>query len=889
MTPRPPDVPRRLLTAVLGDRPAASTILGDLHEDFVHRWRTRGPLRARLWYAREAALMALDLALHPTAGRPARDPMSDSSAGALRQDAFYAFRALRRSPGFVALTAVIMGLGIGAVTAAYSVVKPLLVAPLPVQSPERLVWIQNEAEPGNNSLSAVTSRTSNLRDFRERTRSFTGITGYNAFSDQQVYTLTGDGAPEPLRGFGVAGDFLDVLGVEPALGRSFTEAEAGDDGPAAVLLSHGFWMRRYGGDPSVVGRTLSLNEVPTEVVGVLPAAFDFASIFKPGTTVDVLLPFAVSDLTDRWGNTMFFIGRLRDGVTPEAAQAELDATVAALEEEQPDRWGLGADVSRLQQHIAAPFRSSMVLLVGAALTVLLIVGVNVSNMLLARTPGRAKEVAVRKAMGASRRRMVRQLLLESTGIALLGGLLGTALAFAATRFVAGTSGIEVPMLDQVRVDGSALLLGVAVALATGLVVGLVPALQVAEGGEADVLRAAGRGHSGGRRARRLREGLVVAEMALACVLLVAGGLLLRSFRAVMEVDLGFTPENTVAWQLNPSRDFESLGEISGFYQSMADRVAELPGVTSVGLIDALPLGRNRTWGFRVVGGDPDRDDATGGLYPHMVNPGYLASLQIPVVEGRDIAPWDTEESARVILINASGARMLFPDGSALGQRILSGGADVDWEIVGVVEDVRHLSPELDPGVEVYFPMAQRWAYGTMDMVVRSPNPVDVLAPQVAELLTTLDPGMPTRDYWTMEGTLREVVSPRRFILQVLTGFAGVALLLAALGIYGVFACSVAERAPEIGIRMALGASGPRVVGGILGRTVVLAIAGIVLGSAVSLGVSDLLGSLLFGVESTDPLTFAGIWLVLLAVATAAGAVPAARAARMRGLRALRAE
>ncbi|HSM03370.1 MAG TPA: ABC transporter permease [Longimicrobiales bacterium] len=816
--------------------------------------------------------------------------MNDSFFGALRQDAAYAFRALRRSPGFVVLTALIMGLGIGAVTAAYSVVNPLLVAPLPVDAPERLVWIQNEAGPGNNSLSAVTSRSSNLRDFRERTRSFTGITGYNAFSDQQVYTLTGDGPPEPLRGFGVASDFLDVLGVQPVLGRGFTLAEGrNDDLSTAIVLSHGFWQRRFGGDPGIVGRSLTLNEVPREVVGVLPAEFDFASVFKPGATVDFLIPFPVSDATDRWGNTWFFIGRLQDGVTPEAAQAELDATVAALEEAQPDRWGLGAEVSLLQDHIAAPFRTGLMLLVGAAVTVLLIVGVNVSNMLLARTPGRAKEVAVRKALGASRGRMMRQLLLESTGIAVIGAVLGAVVAFAATRFVAGTTGIQVPMLEQVQVDASALLLAVAVALGTGLVVGLVPALQVSEGGEADVLRAAGRGHSSGLRARRLREGLVVAEMALACVLLVAGGLLLRSFTAVMDVDLGFTPENTVAWQLNPSRDFESLAEISGFYQSVADRVAELPGVTSVGLIDALPLGRNRTWGFRVVGGDPEQDDATGGLYPHMVNPGYLESLQIPLAEGRDIAPWDTGESARVVLINASGARMLFPDGSALGQRILSGGSDVDWEIVGVVEDVRHLSPELDPGVEVYFPMAQRWAYGTMDLVVRSSTPVEVLGPRVAELLATLDAGMPTRDYWTLEGTLREVVSPRRFILQVLTAFAGVALLLAALGIYGVFACSVAERAPEIGIRMALGASGPRVVRGVLGRTVGLAVAGIVLGSAVSLGVSDVLGSLLFGVESTDPLTFGGIWLVLLGVAVAAGAIPAARAARMRGVRALRAE
>jgi predicted permease len=805
-----------------------------------------------------------------------------------RQDLGYAARSLRKNPGFVLLTAAIVGLGVGALTAAFSVVKPLLVAPLPFENPGALVWIQNEAGPGENSLSAVTSRTSNLIDFRERARSFEAITGYNAFSEQSVYTLTGIGEPEPLRGFGVAHDFLDVLGIEAAVGRGFTLAEGRWDGPDAVILDHGFWQRRFAGDPGVVGTSLTLNGTPHEVVGVLPPDFDFASIFRPGARVDLLVTWPIAPETDRWGNSSFFIGRLRDGTTPDAAQAELDAIVTALQEDQPDRWGLGAEVRPLQSHVAAPFRSSMLMLLGAAGAVLLIVCVNVSNMLLARVPGRSREMAVRTAFGASRGRMIRQLLLESTGTAFLGALIGAGLAWIVVGFVAGSNGIQVPLLDQVRVDASALGVAAAAALLTGLVVGLVPALHVAGGGEAGILRSGGRGHTGSRGSRRLRESLVVAELALACVLLVAGGLLLRSFQAVLDVELGFEPARTVAWQLNPSRSFESLGETANFFRLAADRVAEVPGVEAVGLTDALPLGRNRTWGFQVVGGDPDLSQVTGGIYPHLVDPGYLPSMDIEVREGRNLASWDTGESAPVVLMNASGAAALFPEGGALGQRILTGGGQ-EWEIVGIVEDVRHLSPELDPGVQVYFPITQLWDYGTLDLLIRTSVPEDVIAPRVAEALQEVDPAMPVRDHWTLEGQLREVNSSRRFILQVLVAFAGVALILAALGIYGVLAVSVAERGPEISIRMALGASGPEVVKRVLGRTVILAAVGIVIGTVVSLGLSDLLRSLLFGVEATDWVTFGGIWFLLLGVAVFAAAVPATRAARMRGIRALRAE
>ncbi|MBW3552673.1 MAG: ABC transporter permease [Gemmatimonadetes bacterium] len=803
------------------------------------------------------------------------------------QDGVFALRALRRSPGFVLFTAIVIGLGVGAATAVFSVLKPLVLAPLPFEEPEELVWIANEADPGESSLSAVTSRSGNLRDFRERSRSFEGITGYNAFFEQAAYTLTGTGEPARLVGLGVAHDFLEVLGVRPLHGRGFVEEEGQWGGPRAVILTHGFWRGRFEADPGIVGRAIILNDLPRTVVGVLPATFDFPSIFTPGKHVDFLVPFPISAETDRWGNTLSMVGRLRPGVSAGEAQADLDAVIANLEREQPERWGLGAEVTPLQAHIAGPFRAALLLLATAAATLLLIVCVNVSNLMLARSPGRAREVAVRKAFGATRTRVARQLMLEALGISLAGAAFGAALAWGATSLVARTAGIQVPLLHAVRVDGWALAFAAGVAVLTGLLIGLVPALQVTEGGEASVLREASRGSSAGRGARRLRETLVVAEVSLACVLLVAGGLLVRSFRAVLEVDLGFDPANAVAWQLNPSDDFESRAEESAFYAVLTERVVSLPGVEAVGLIDALPLGRNRTWGFSVVG-VPDEEDTDDPVFPHMIDPGYLEAMRIPLVAGRNVASHDTDQSPPVMLMNESGARRVFGDEDPLGRRIRLGGSE-EWEVVGIVQDVRHVSPETGPGIQMYMPMAQLKDFSTMDMVVRSRLPTEQVAAAVSATIAEVDPAMPTREFWTMSSRVQRAVSARRFTLGVLSAFGAAALLLAGLGIYGVLAQSVAERRAEIGIRMALGASTPAVVRSVMGRTLVLAAGGIAVGAVLSLGSTRLLGSLLYGVSATDPATFLGMALILLLVAAVAGGLPAARAARTRGVRVLRAD
>jgi predicted permease len=654
-----------------------------------------------------------------------------------------------------------------------------------------------------------------------------------------------------------------------------------------VILSHGLWRRRFASDATVVGRSLTLNDRPHTVVGVLPPSFDFSSVFSPGVHVDVLLPFPEIAAGDPGfqGNRLHLLGRLRPGVTAEAAQAELDAILAALEQEQPDRWGLGADVTPLQAHIAGPFRPALLLLAAAAATLLLIACVNVSNLILARSPGRARELALRKALGASRGRLVRQLVLETLMISLAGAALGSSLAWGVTRVVSGQEGIRIPLLDGVGVDGPALLFAVAVAVLTGLLAGLVPALQVAEGGEASVLRDSGSGKSAGRRGRRLRETLVVAEVTLACVLLVAAGLLVRSFRAVLAVDLGFEATNAVAWQLNPSLTFGSHRERADFFAALAERVAAVPGVERVGLSDALPLlGSNRSWPLSVVG--VPEDDTRNQVFPHVVDAGYLPAMRIPLLEGRNISGDDTEQTQPVVLMNASGARRVFGAERALGRRLRSWG-DWEWEVVGIVQDVRHISPEMDSGIEVYFPLAQMPDCCPQHLVVRSQLPTTQVAAAVRIALHDMDPSMPTRELWTLQSTVDRALSARRFTLAVIGAFGAAALLLAGLGIYGVLAHSVAERAPEMGIRLALGASAPALVWSVMARTLVLAGMGTVAGALLSLMSARLLGSLVYGVAATDPATFLAGALILLGVAAVAGVVPATRAARTRGLAALR--
>jgi predicted permease len=847
--------------------------------------RMRGARSARWWYWCEAIALSVSSAttrlvdwIRPHPGTKTLDKIMANSFGTygITRDVRHALRAFRREPGFFGLAMLIVGLGVGAGTAVFSVMSPLMLRDLPFQDPDRLVWIAKSADP-TGGMTAVTSRTSNLRDFRRLSESFEGLTGYNAFFEQGGYNLVGSGDPERLVGAGVAQDFLEVLGVVPALGRNFVEEEGVFGGRPAVILTHGFWRRRFASAPGIVGTSINLNNVPVEVVGVLPPSFDFASTFAPSTRVDFLLPWPISDETDNQGNTTSMIGRLRPGATIESAQAELDLIVQGLQEAEPNRWGLDAAVSDLREKIAGSYRSAMFLLAAAAGTVMLIVCVNLSNLLLAKGASRTKEMAVRGALGATRPRLLRQLLVESLVLALGGAVIGTSIAFGVTRAVANSASLNIPLLRTVSVDAVALLFTLGLAVAAGIVMGIMPALQATDGRGTSAINDTSRGSSAGRGAAKVREALVVAEVALACVLLVVGGLFLKSFQNVLEVELGFQPEEVVGWTVSTSRSFETQQEETAFFQQLAVNVEAVPGVEAVGLIDALPLGRNRTWGtLRGVGMEYE-DGELESAFPHLVDHRYLPTLQVPLVAGRHFGVRDTEDTPRVIILNESAANAVFRGQDPIGRMVTNIGRE--FEVVGVVADVRHQSLEEGAGWRMYYPFTQIGDFQTMDLVVRSRLPVETLVPGVAAALRATDPTIPRGEYQSLTEIVDRSVSPRRFLLVLLGAFGGTALLLAALGIYGVLSYSVTERIPEIGIRMALGESGSHVQRRVVGRTMALAGIGIAIGTLGSFVGTRVIGSLLYGVNPTDPVTFVAMAMILLSVSALAGYLPARRASR----------
>jgi putative ABC transport system permease protein len=801
--------------------------------------------------------------------------------GTSRDDIRYALRRIRREPAFAAFAVAIMAIGVAAVTAVFSVMSPLMLRPLPFAHQERLAWISGAPSGG---LSSVTSRAFNLRDYRTYNRSFEAITGFDAFFDYDSYNLVGDGPPERLVGVGVVQNFLSVLGVPLMLGRNFTDEESVWNGRRAAILTHGFWTRRFGADVGVVGRSITLNGEPTEVVGVLPKWFDFASTFAPSSRVDFLTTFPVSEETDSRGNTLSMIGRLKPGITVASAQADLDRVNAELREADPKRWGLRATVSGLRDHLAGSFRAPFVVLAVAAALVLAVACGNLSNLLLVRAQQRAKEMSVRSALGATRRRLVVQLLTESLILATAGGALGVGLAFWITRWVSGTTGVSIPMLRAVSVDAAALGFTLVATLVTGLVVGIAPALQLSQGREWTTMNEASRGSSGGRRSNAVREALVVAEVALAFVLLVGGGLLLRSFVGLLDVNLGFQPDGAMMWQLDAGRSFPNDTARLAYYENLMSRMRDLPGGDAVGLTDTPPLGRNRSWGIQAKGVVYEKRE-TPIVFPRLVDAEYLRAMRIPLVAGRQFTPNDRDGSALVAILNQTAAAKLFPGKDPLGQVLLLFGKEI--RVVGVVSDVRHQALEKEAGLELYLPYTQLPYFGTLAMVVRSRVPATALAPRVQAALRAADPMLPVADYQTLASVVDRSVSPRRFILMVLGAFAGTALLLAALGIYAVLSYSVSQRIREIGIRMALGESAGSVRQRIVARTLLLAGAGVVIGAVLSLGATRLIRSLLYGVGPADLLSFGGTALILVAVSALAGFLPALRASQTDPIVALR--
>jgi len=812
------------------------------------------------------------------------DRLSRMPTGSLVQDLRYTLRILRRDSGFAIFAVAIAGLGIGASATVFSVLNTLLLRPLPFTNPERLVWIANHDTSG---LSGQTTQVGYMLDLRDRTTSLSELAGYFAFYGVGDNVLTGRGEPERLSGVPVSDRFFEILGVRPQLGRTFTATESQWHGPKAVMLSHSCWVRRFGSDPAIVGTSVTLNDESHTIVGVLPESFDFASVFAPGSRFDLYFPFPLSPETNRWGNTMALVGRLKDGVSAAQAQSEIRILGAQIAREHSDLNSFEGFVTPLTEHVNARMRLALWVLAGAVGVVMLIVCANLSNLLLARTASRQKEIAIRTALGAGRRRLIAQMLTEGIVLSLAGAVLGFVLAIGGTRALSHLEAMNVPLLQNVHTDSTTLGFTLAIALLTGIVFGLAPAFQTPEAALHDALKDASRGSTGGRRRTWIRNGLVVSEIAFACVLLVAAGLLLRSFIRVLDVDLGFRPSRAMTIRVDPDSSYSTRERRSAYFDEVLRRVRAIPGVESAGITDALPLGRNRTWGARAKGVTYERGK-NPSAFPRIVSDGYPAAMGIPVLAGRDILESDRSSSEPVIVVNQTMARALWPGQDPIGKIVLNA-CSAERRVVGVLGDVRHLALEQSSGNEMYLPMRQCGDQPSADLVIRSTLPEAQLAPAIRATLKPIAPNLAGNEFRTLQQLVDKSVSPRRFVVLMLGGFALFALTLASLGIYALISYSVSQRTQEIGIRMALGASARDVQLGIVVQTLRMTAIGMVTGVIASSILTRSLSGLLFGVTSSDPPTFVAMVLVLAAVATLAGYLPARRASRIDPLTALRVE
>ena len=812
----------------------------------------------------------------------------------LRQDSWYAMRALLRTPGFTATAVLTLALGIGANTAIFSVISGVLLRTPPYRDPSRLVFVWSTSE----SFPREPLTPGRLVDFREQLTSVEGFAGIS----HVPLNLTGTGDPERISGSSVSSSFFDVLGVRPLLGETF---HSGAADAQAVVLSHRLWSARFGSDRSIVGRQLVLNGTPRTVLAVMPPEFEWPAVtglpgnapgpdlWVPGTTRDIpRMPIERDgDLAaNRRSGYLRAVARLKPGVTIEQARGEALAIAARLARQYPnDDGGRGATIVPLREQFLGHVRRPMLVLLGAVGFVLAIACANIASLLLGRSAARRKEIAVRLALGASRGRIARQLLTESTILALGSAGVGLLLAWWAQRWLVTLSSAGLPGAAHAAIDARVLLFTVVVAVAAGVLCGLAPAAH-GGGGEltADLGEGGTRG-SAGRRTGRTRDLLVVAEIAIALVLLVGAGLMLRSFHALSRVDTGIDTRNLLAFDLFLSGERAQFqARQVAFYDDALRLIGALPGVTSAGAAVTLPIGGDDfAAGFTVEGSPasvPGQEPRAGY---QVVTPGYFRTMGIPIVAGRDFRPSDTRDAQQVVIVNQTFARQQWPDGGAVGRRMMIG-RDSRWmTVVGVVGDIRHLGPDTPPRREFYQPHSQN-SFSFMAFVVRTAGPPASVVPSIRAAVASLDPAQPIARVNTMEEHIATALSRPRMLSTLVAGFGALALVLAVVGIYGVMTYAVAQRTREIAIRSALGASGAQVVRMVLTRAVWLTAAGVVIGLALTAASSRALAGLLFEVTPTDAPTYGAVIALLASVALVAATVPAIRASRIEAVDALRA-
>ena len=807
--------------------------------------------------------------------------------GTLLQDLTYATRTLASRRGFTVVAALTLALGIGATAAVFSVVDAVLLRPLPFTEPDRLamVWVDNTRMGIRTDITSWPS----YQQWRT-SAAFAEMAGFAPSRSN----LTGEGDPERLSGALIQPGFFEVLGVSPARGRSFTAEEGEEGNDQVVILAHGLWERRFGADPGIVGTSILLDGQSHEVVGIMPPGFDF-----PQET-ELWQPLAPGqDLREARGSFwLYVVGRLAPDATVERAQAELDAVVARLQREFPDAYGgYGVWVQPMTDHLVGDVRPALVVLSGAVAFVLLIACANLANLLLARAAGREREIAIRSALGAGRGRMVRQLLTESVLLALVGGVGGVLVALWGVRALKALAPPDLPNLAAVAVDGRVLAFTFAVSVATGIAFGLVPALQVSRPRFSESLKEGRQGTGGGLRGRRTRRALVVAEVALALVLLVGAGLLLKSLARVLAVEPGFDPQRSLAVSVALSGErYEEPGRVLAFYDALLERVRGLPGVESAGAVSTVLLGElARSAGISVEGKPAPPPEQRIEVTIDAVTPGVFRALGTPLLAGRDVAETDRADALPVAVINHAMARRFWPGEEPLGKRFKFGGPDSQspWRtVVGVVGDARRTALEQEPRPSAFLAQAQV-EDPAMTLVVRAAGEPEDLARSVAREVRATDPTQPVVRIATLAELLGERLAPRRFSAFLLAVFSGLALVLAAVGVYGVVAYAVAQGTREIGVRMALGARASDVLRQVLGQGVGLVVIGVAIGCAaawlLTFTVTRTFSGLLFGVAATDPATFAAVAALLMLVAVAASFVPARRAARTDPAVAMRSE
>ncbi|MGH7481877.1 MAG: ABC transporter permease [Longimicrobiales bacterium] len=805
----------------------------------------------------------------------------------LLQDLRYTARTLRRSPGFTAVAVLILALGIGGNSAIFSVVDAVLFRPLPYDEPDRLVRVLHNGPEDGFAVTPGSFSPQDFEDLERDERVYESLAAYYFVPGQSETILVGEGAPEELETAFVSSDFFGTLGVVTALGSTPPPEQHVAGADRVIVLSHGFWSRRFGSDRGVLGRTVSLDGEPFSIIGVMPPTFDY-----PAPEVEVWVPLSLIEDDDiphirslRW---MEVIGRLEPTTTLAAAAAGTNTILRRLEEAYPETnegWG-SASVITLQESLVGDVRPALLVLFGTVALVLLLACVNLSNLLLARGAARARELAVRTALGAGRSRVIRQLLTESVVVALIGGVGGLLLAFWGVEALVALSAGTLPRPETIDVDSRIFGFTLGITVITGLFVGLVPALRASRVELTGALKSGERGGGEGRHSDRTRALLIGAEMALAVVMLAGAGLMIRSFWNLTRVDPGFAGENVLVLSVSTPSEVLDSDRRSAYRQEMISRIENLPGVVAVGGSKTIPLhGGGEPYSFSIPG-RTDASEVTPESGVFIITHDYFEALGIPLLKGRVFTDADESAQAFVLMVNAAFARRYWPGEDAVGRTLAFG--DMELPIVGVVGNVRTDEITQAPQPAVYVP-SYIMARSSMKLFVRTAADPMRVADLVRHAIWEVNPNQPISDVTTMRQVVSETVAQPRFLTLVLGIFAGLAIALAAFGVYGVLAFAVSRRTHEIGIRMALGAAKDDVLRLIVTQGMVPAVGGLAVGIVAAFGLTRLLSGLLYGIGAVDPATFAGVSILLLVVALLAIYVPARRAAAVNPLIALRAE